>query len=306
MTRSKNTFIAIALFAALFAVAPSAHAQTANDARIASLQNQILLLQAQIAQLRGVKPEAPKAIVRFTPADEEVTISKATVSSGKPRISGTAEDMRTVHVSIIEDGEEKPALAKTVKVSREKWSLKGSKKLDDGAYTIEVRTKRSSNEVLAIKDFTIGKASVIKTKSSDADSLSVSLVPLLMGGTARAGQAVPVSYLKVVNTGKETATLTGVRLTQKGSAPTSAIASLTIKDDKDGSQGQAAFTGANSLVPTNSVFAPGQMKLFTIKAVLAGNASMYAGKNLMLEVSGIEGGANGRFPIQGTTWTIGY
>ena len=301
MLNFKNTFIA-ALVLGLLITAPSAHAQTGNDARIVALQNQILVLQAQIAQLRNA--QGASATVVVDAEDETVTITKTTVSSDRPRVYGTAEDMKKVYVSITEDGEDKAALAKTVKVSRDKWTLKSTRKLDDGTYTVEVRTKRSSDEVLATADFTVGKVTAVK--NSDSDSLSVSLVPLLMGGTARAGQAVPVSYLKVINTGKENATLTGVRLSQRGTAPTSAIESLTIKDDKDGSQGQASFKGANSLVPTTSVFAPGQMKLFTIKAVLAGNASMYAGKNLMLDVTGIEGGAKGKFPIMGTTWTIGY
>ncbi len=297
----KAKLIALALLIAFSIAAPSAHAQSANDAKIASLQAQIRALQAQILLLKGGASATPS-----TDTDSGVEVTRATASSDKPRISGTADGYKTLYVSVTEEGETKPAFGKTVKVSREKWSTRGTKKLDAGTYTVEVRTKRSSTEVLATETLTVGK--VEKTSASRASSadgsFSVSLVPLLMGGTARAGQSVPVSYLKVVNTGKETATLRGVTLAQKGTAPTSVIQSLSIKDDKDGSQGQAAF--GKGFVPTNSVFAPGQMKLFTIRAALDAGASQHLGKTLNLVVTGIEGGTKSSFPIPGTTWTIGY
>ena len=53
-------------------------------------------------------------------------------------------------------------------------------------------------------------------------------------------------------------------------------------------------------------FAPGQIHLFTIKAIMTPNVLPYIGAALMIDVTGIETAATVRdpFPIRGTTWTI--
>ncbi|HYE23466.1 MAG TPA: Ig-like domain-containing protein [Candidatus Paceibacterota bacterium] len=300
MTLRKNNIIAIALLCAIAftGYAPSAHAQAANAGTIAALQAQLVALQAQ---LDAAKRSVANATVT---ADSEVEIAKITTSK-KPTISGTADDFKKIYVTVTKEGADKPAYKKSVRVSNDAWKTRVSKNLPDGTYVVNVYGTSKSEDVLATKTFTAGKRSgSTSAASAESGSFSVSLVPLLMGGTARANQSVAISYIKVVNTSKESQTLTGVTLTQKGTAPASAVSSLTIKDDKDGSQGQVAVTGNSTTVPTTSVFAPGQMKLFTIKAVLAPTASAQLGKTLQYQVTGVTGG-KGAFPIAGTTWTIG-
>ena len=238
--------------------------------------------------------------------DTEGTVSVRSTSS-RPTLSGTIEDTKSVRVEVTKEGSSKKVFSKkNVRVRDDEWRTRVSKKLADGTYTVNVYGGSNKKDLVATDTFTIGDEPEAAT---NAESLSVSLLPLLMGGTARAGQSVPVSYLKVVNTGKENATLTGIRLSQRGTASTDAIAQLTIKDDKDGSQGSSAqmpFKNGSALVPTNSIFAPGQMKLFTIRALLGSNANSNIGRTLMLDVAGTEGGAKGNFPIRGTSFTISY
>jgi hypothetical protein len=156
-------------------------------------------------------------------------------------------------------------------------------------------------------------ASVAAAPVSGKSTLVVAPVPLLSGGVAHAGDTVPVSYLQITNVGSATTTLTGFTVVQKGSAPTSAIIGFTTVDDKGGSRGTTGgtegltvFTDGTAIAAVNATFAPGQMKLFTVKAVLSKNVSAAIGKTLMLSISGLEtpAAAKGSFPISGTTWTI--
>lgn len=282
--------------------APAAHAQVGTPS-IASLQAQLAALQAQLAAFKG------KGTVQAAMGDDSgVKITRVSTSK-KPSVSGTAEETVKLYIVVTKDGSPKPVFRKSVKVTREKWQAKIAKNLKDGTYKVYVYASQKDDVVLASTSFTVGKESRSSKTKPDAKaaaqgSFSVSLVPLLMGGTTRAGESVPVSYLKVANTSKETQTLTSVTLTQKGSAQADAVARLTIKDDKDGSQGEVAVSGVTAVLPTTSVFAPGQMKLFTIRAVLAPGASSQVGRTLQYEVSDISGG-KGAFPIRGTTYTIG-
>jgi len=154
-----------------------------------------------------------------------------------------------------------------------------------------------------------GERSVLPATST----LSVSPVPLLSGGIVHVGTSVPISYLKVVNTGREHVVLTGFWIKQNGSAPVESIIGLSTIDDRGGSQnfvggieGKTPFDGKSALAPTNAKFAPGQIRLFTIKAHLTANVSAYIGKNLMIDVTGVETNVlvKGVLPIRGTTWTI--
>ncbi|MEK7136293.1 MAG: hypothetical protein AAB821_01750 [Patescibacteria group bacterium] len=139
-------------------------------------------------------------------------------------------------------------------------------------------------------------------------------MPLLFGGTARAGTAVPVSYLQITNIGKETATLNGFWVKQTGSASTGAVIGLTTIDGSGGSkgtiggtEGSTPFKNNLAFVPTEAVFAPGQMRVFTIKAVMSSNISVHLGKQLNIAVTSVDTTASpkGPFPIHGATWTIG-
>ncbi|MES2059512.1 MAG: peptidoglycan-binding domain-containing protein [Patescibacteria group bacterium] len=146
----------------------------------------------------------------------------------------------------------------------------------------------------------------------DVSTLSVKLVPLLAGGVAHLGSSVPVAYLQVSNVGKQTATLNGFYLNQSGSLPTSAVIGFTALDDKGiqhgtvgGAEGFATFVYGKAFAPASTVFAPGETKLFTIRATLSANAS-YIGGTLVLNILSVDTNVSqkGAFPIAGTTWTV--
>jgi hypothetical protein len=144
-------------------------------------------------------------------------------------------------------------------------------------------------------------------------TLAVQSIPLLTGGEVHAGQTVPISYLQITNVGTNGTVLKGFRLSQQGSAPDEAIIGLSTVDDQGGSRGSVGgneaatpFKNGVALAPTEAYFAPGQMRLFTIKAMLSHQVSSQIGTQLTVVVSSIEGEATvqGTFPISGTTWTI--
>jgi hypothetical protein len=149
--------------------------------------------------------------------------------------------------------------------------------------------------------------------SIGSTTLAVGSVPLLVGGVATAGESVPISYLQITNVGTSSARLTGFWVIQNGTAPTASIVGLSTVDDSGGSRGYAASTAASSLfingsafVPTDAYIEPGQLRLFTIKAMLAPEVSASLGTTLMIDVTGVETTAalHASFPIRGTTWTI--
>ncbi len=144
-------------------------------------------------------------------------------------------------------------------------------------------------------------------------TLAIQSVPLLVGGVVHAGQSVPISYLQITNVGQNGAILKGFSVKQNGSALGDSVIGLSTVDDRGGSRGLAGGTeGATpfknelAFVPTDSYFAPGQMRLFTIKAILTSTVSPYIGTQLVIDVTSVETTAsvNGQFPIRGTTWTI--
>jgi hypothetical protein len=154
---------------------------------------------------------------------------------------------------------------------------------------------------------------IFVTPQVSEPTFTVSAVPLLIGGAAKAGESVAVSYLKITNIGKKPATLEGFTIQQNGSAPGLSVVGLSTVDDKGGSRGYVGgpegttpFVGIQAVAPTLASFEPGQMRLFTIKAVIGSNISAYAGTQLMIEVSSLKTDAEvkGSFPIRGTTWTL--
>ena len=144
-------------------------------------------------------------------------------------------------------------------------------------------------------------------------TLAIASVPLLTGGTAHAGQSVPISYLQITNVGGEGALLKGFWVEQNGSSPTESVIGLSTVDDRGGSrssaggaEGSTPFQNGVALAPTDAYFAPGQMRLFTIKATITRVVDSYIGMQLVIDVTSIETAAavQGQFPIRGTTWTI--
>jgi hypothetical protein len=136
-------------------------------------------------------------------------------------------------------------------------------------------------------------------------------VPLLGGGTVRAGESVPVAYLQLRNSGTEAAHVTGFTVKQNGTAPASLITSLSTVDDKGGSRATSLsqpFKSSTGFVPTDALIAPGAVKLFTIKASMSPSLSASIGKNYQLDVIGVttDGSAKATYPLRGTTWTVGF
>ncbi|MFM2330684.1 MAG: hypothetical protein RLZZ26_191 [Candidatus Parcubacteria bacterium] len=144
-------------------------------------------------------------------------------------------------------------------------------------------------------------------------TLAVESIPLLSGGVVHAGGLVPISYLQITNVGTAGAMLKGFWIKQDGSALPNAISGFSTVDDKGGSRGvssgatgSALFLSGLAFASTTAYFAPGQMRLFTIKTLVAPVVTDYVGTELKLEVVSIETTAEpqGNFPIQGTTWLI--
>jgi hypothetical protein len=135
----------------------------------------------------------------------------------------------------------------------------------------------------------------------------------LSGGTAAAGVSVPVSYLQVVNNGSNSTSLTGFWLEQNGTASTDAVVGFVVVDDKGTFEGSIGGTeqtkpfGDNTVfIPMEIVFAPYEMKLFTIKAIVTNDISNHVGLNLKIDVSSVVASNQVKavFPIRGTTWII--
>lgn len=217
-----------------------------------------------------------------------VSIDPSTLfsASSQPNLSGQALGIKKIKVSIRKEGSSKVIYSKSsIKVKDGKWSVNISKKLSEGRYEVDVS---------GIKGIlTVG-----------GTTFEVSSVPLLSGGVAQIGSTVPIAYLKIVNTGKTPGTLKGFSLRQNGSAPISVVNGFETVDGKG--EIRRLSTDVN-FVSTDATFAPGEMKLFTIKATLSNTSANNLGKDLRFDVIGIRGDikATNSFPILGTTWIIG-
>jgi hypothetical protein len=230
-----------------------------------------------------VHPQPPKPVIAVvTPATSTASIESRTATSSPP----IAPLVANIHEKI----------SASVTISKKKNHILPVAFLVPGNATSSVSVSTSTPPV------TIGTT-----------TLAVRSVPLLSGGTVHAGEAVPISYLQITNTGSAGAHLTGFWVSQEGSAPTESIIGLTTVDDRGGSRGSiggvegaAPFQNGSALVPTDAYFAPGQMRLFTIKAIMSHSVTANVGTDLMLDVSSLvtTAGVQGQFPIRGTTWTI--
>lgn len=236
--------------------------------------------------------------------DEDVVVTTST----KPTITGEAEDVKKLRL-VVRNDDEKIVFKKDVRVNDGEWKTRVSKRLKKGDYELALYAGKSTRgEVLAASTLTIGDK---KEKGVGSDTtLSVSSVPLLFGGTAMPGTSVPVAYVKVVNTSTKASAIEGFTLNQRGSAPTSVITGFATNDDKGGSRTtvNASFKGTKVYVPLAATLTPGQMRIFTIKAMVGSTAVAHLGQQLMLDVTSVESGATlrGTFPLVGTTWTLGY
>ena len=233
--------------------------------------------------------------------------------SNKPTVSGEAEGTKTVRLEVMDDDGKRVFKSKNERVKRGEWDVRVKKSLKDGTYDVRLFGQKGAEiDLIATSTLVIGEGSTRPDTSSTkmGGTLSVSMVPLLMGGTAAPGAAVPVAYIKVENTGSSASSIDGFTLKQNGSASTGAIANVQTNDDKGGSRyttsGAGLFKNGSVYVPLPSVIAPGQIRIYTIKAGMSAASGSYAGQTLMLDVTGVTTGAKvpSAFPIRGTTFTL--
>ena len=256
----------------------------------------------------GAIPAAVSAATPDASFDEE-TLSTTSV---KPKLSGEAEDVRSVRLVIENEDGKRVFRSREARVDKDgEWKIRVTKKLKKGEYEVSlVGPKSTDYEVLATDTLVIGdsKKETKKTSDKKAGTVYMASLPLLMGGTGTAGASVPVAYVKVGNPSKETVTISGFTVKQNGSANVNAVTGFTTSDDKGGSRSTvaSAFKNGASFVPLQATLAPGEVRIYTIKANLSSNLSAYAGSTLMLDVVGAETSAtnSATFPIKGTTWTL--
>ncbi len=223
-----------------------------------------------------------------------------TTEKTKPTITGTAEDVAKVRV-LIEDAKGKRVWrSSAVRVRDDEWKARVTKTLKNGTYEISILDGTSSKgKVLETGTLTIGK-------QATGGSLTASMLPLLVGGNARVNGSVPVAYVRIGNPGKTATSVQGLALTQRGTADVKGVASFTTSDDKGGSRAThtASFKNGSAYVPLEATIAPGQTRIFTIKADLASTIDF--GKTLQLEVASVDTGAKltNMFPLRGVTWSL--
>jgi hypothetical protein len=257
-------------------------------------------------------PLSLKAVTEITATINESSLVQ---SVSKPFISGTATGTSKVWMIVYKDGETKKYYkSKSIKVKEGFWKSKISKTLKDGSYKIVIKKTKSSSKALASGTLVINKDKKINVyNNSLTPDLVIAPVPLLYGGMAFKGQSIPISYLQLNNIGKNYITIKGFVVKQNGSAANSVITELSTVDDKGGSRmstnsfsGESLFRNGLATAPTDAVIAPGEMKVFTIKANLSNEISVNIGKNLMIDVVSIisNGATKGSFPIRGTTWNL--
>lgn len=282
--------------------------------------------------LSGMATSSPvknsKFIYRFSNGSKRVTCeadvtvvtasfatSTLTTNSSKPSISGKILGIGRIQIQIFKIGSTTRFFtSNTLTVRNGIWKTTISKTLPNGRYTINVLgvRNRALNTILT-DTLRIGKEA--SNENKQPTTLVVQPIPLLLGGIARGGSAVAVSYLQVINVGNNPATIHGFSVIQTGTAPTQSVVGLTIADDSGsvggsvgGISGATPFINNSVSIPLEVTLASKQMRLFTIKAILANNVSLYLNTQLKITVSGINTNAEvvkAIFPIQGTVWTIG-
>lgn len=245
-----------------------------------------------------------------------VTIDESSLQGVKnnPVINGSAVGLKTVNVLMYEQGTSKQLFkSKTIKVKNGVWSVKVTKKFSDGLYDIVVLgDKKFKLNKLAVGVLNVGD--IVASAPTAATTIVVQPVPLLIGGIGHGGGLLPLSYLQVINVGKEVATLKGFTVTQTGDASTDSILSLSTVDDTGllrssigGVAGKSLFTNGSAFIPTVAMLNPGEMHLFTIKAALLPNVTSYIGTKLVIKVASVQSNVKNTravFPIAGVQWII--
>lgn len=248
----------------------------------------------------------------------DVSIDKDTLTTDnhKPTISGEAEGTKTVRLEIMNEDGKRVFKSRNERVRQGEWDARVKKSLKDGTYDVMLFGERGTElDLIGRTTLVIGEggsSSAGTASTKMGGTLSMSALPLLMGGNAAPGAAVPVAYIKVENTGSSASSIEGFTLKQNGTASTNAVVNVQTNDDKGGARyttfGAGLFKDTSVYVPLPSVIAPGQIRIYTIKAGLSTGSGAYAGQTLMFDVTGVTTGAKvpSAFPIKGTTWTLTY
>lgn len=229
--------------------------------------------------------------------------------SAKPKITGTAKELKTVQVSVIKKDSTKPVfIKKNVKVKNGKWSVTLSKKLKKGTYTVTLLgTPNLLLNTIATSTLSIG------TKEQKKGTTFVTeLVPLLVGGQAKRNTTMPVLYFQVINIGKIAGTIKSFEVKQNGTAQADTVVRLSINNEVTTSgsvkveEGKTIFKNNIASIPVSVTILPQQMQLFTLKASVGNTIATQVGKQLKLDIVSIttDGTMQSVFPVRGTTWTI--
>jgi len=245
----------------------------------------------------------------------------------RPTLSGEISGASVVRVLVENEKGKNVYKSKDIKAKGGEWKTKVSKLLTVGKYKVTLYSVQSGKQsivttgtltILSKKGTPTTSSSGTKkptTSSASGGTLSASPVPLLWGGNAAHGASIPVAYVKLINTGKTTTSIDGFRLIENGSAPDDVVIGFSVSDDKGGSratiggfEGSKQFNKGSAFVPLPATLAPGQLRIFTIKAILSRDSGIHFGKQLLIDVAGVEGKAStkGTFPMRGTTWTLTY
>ncbi len=233
-----------------------------------------------------------------------------TTSTTKPTIEGSAENVKTVRITLADANGKSVYKSGTIKVKNGEWAKKIPKKLKEGNYAVTLYgSKISSSTALASSTL------AVLGKGETGGSVSVSMIPLLFGGNALHGVSIPVAYVKVSNTGTASTSISGFNLTENGSAPDDVVIGFSTSDDKGasrttigGTEGSTQFKKGAAFVPLAGTIGPKQFRIYTIKAILSKNSGSYYGTKLMINVVSVATGAkvSGIMPLRGTTWTLVY
>jgi len=245
----------------------------------------------------------------------EFTESILTTRSTKPTLSGTASGTKNVQVQIFKEGSSKSLfISKSIPVKNGAWKTNVTKKLEKGIYDIVlVGDNGAELNTIAEEKLTIGTIAV-KTEKKSGAIVAVS-VPLLSGGIARGGSSIALSYLQVLNVSNEETTLKGFTVKQNGSASTDTITQLRISDDSgtysnsvSANASSPLFKNGMAFIPLEVAIAPGQMRLFTVRAEVASTIQTHIGQQLKIDIVGVDSSANltSKLPIRGVTWTFGF
>lgn len=246
-----------------------------------------------------------------------ITESTLVTKDTTPSLSGTANNAKSVRV-LIENAKGKDFYkSNALRLKDGKWKANVGKKLPVGNYTVTLYgPKGVRKETLVKRTLSIlpaNGATVVTGSTQSSGTLSVSPVALLFGGNAAHGASVPVTYIKVSNTGTASTSISGFTLLETGSAPDSVVIGFTTNDDKGlhratygGLESTPQFKNGSAYVPLVDTIGPKQFRIYTIKAMLSQNSGSYYGKQLMINLASVDTRASvsGILPMRGTTWTL--